>query len=46
VTTALYRCDHAGSDADGAELERVTVTYLAAELRQGRRITALLVHGR
>jgi hypothetical protein len=44
-TSALYRGTFSRRRRDGAEIDRVTVTYLVTDGAVGRRISALAVHG-
>jgi hypothetical protein len=43
-TSALYRGTYSWQQSDGAEIRRVTLTYLVTDGPAGRRISALLVH--
>jgi hypothetical protein len=43
-TSALYRGTYSWQKSDGAEIRRVTLTYLVTDGPAGRRISALLVH--
>lgn len=43
-TSALYRGTYLWQQSDGAEIRRVTLTYLVTDGPAGRRISALLVH--
>lgn len=43
-TSALYRGTYSWQNSDGAEIRRVTLTYLVTDGPAGRRISALLVH--
>jgi hypothetical protein len=43
-TSALYRGTYSWRKSDGAEIRRVTLTYLVTGGPAGRRISALLVH--
>jgi hypothetical protein len=43
-TSALYRGTYSWQQSDGAEIRRVTLTYLVTGGPAGRRISALLVH--
>ena len=43
-TSALYRGTYSWQRSDGAEIRRVTLTYLVTDGPAGRRISALLVH--
>jgi hypothetical protein len=45
ATSALYRGMYSWQNRDGAEIRRVTLTYLVTDGPAGRRISALLVHG-
>ena len=42
--SALYRGTYSWQRSDGAEIRRVTLTYLVTDGPVGRRISALLVH--
>jgi len=44
ATSALYRGTYSWQQRDGAEIRRVTVSYLVTDGPAGRRISALLVH--
>jgi hypothetical protein len=46
ATSALYRGEYAWRRADGGEISRPTVTYLLTDGSVGRRISALVPHGR
>ena len=43
-TSALYRGTYSWQQSGGAEIRRVTLTYLVTDGPAGRRISALLVH--
>ena len=43
-TSALYRGTYSWQQSDGAEIRRVTLSYLVTDGPAGRRISALLVH--
>lgn len=43
-TSAFYRATFAYQQGDGAEITRVTVTYLVTDSAAGRRISVLAVH--
>lgn len=43
-TSALYRGTYSWQQGDGAEIRRVTLTYLVTDGPAGGRISALLVH--
>jgi hypothetical protein len=45
ATSALYRGTYSWQNRDGAEIRRVTLTYLVTDGPAGLRISALLVHG-
>ena len=45
AASALYRGEFSRVDAGGAEISRLTLSYLVTDGPVGRRISALLVHG-